>query len=134
MQSLCNELSEYNIPHTLEHGDFHDNNVLLQNGNLTLNDWGDASISHPFFSCVSALKSAQKHHPWMRTTDLQKAYLDSWKSFGNEDRLLKALKLAEKIRFFLFALRFSAVPFCKGGNQPAYRGYMAASLRDFIKN
>ncbi len=48
-QSLCEKLSNFSIPETLEHGDFHDNNVLIKDSLITVNDWGDASISHPFF-------------------------------------------------------------------------------------
>lgn len=47
---ICAELADFGIPETLNHGDFHDGNVLLRGGRVTLFDWGDASVTHPFVS------------------------------------------------------------------------------------
>jgi hypothetical protein len=59
---LCHQLSEYGIPETIEHGDFHDNNILVHEGHLIISDWGDAGISHPFFSLASCFDSAIRNH------------------------------------------------------------------------
>ena len=38
---------------TLAHGDFHTNNMVHQNGQTALIDWGDACLTHPF-TCLLA--------------------------------------------------------------------------------
>jgi hypothetical protein len=59
--ALCDRLSRYKIPETLEHTDFHDSNIFIKDGYLTIGDWGDAVISHPFFSLASYLDSASRY-------------------------------------------------------------------------
>lgn len=139
MHALCKQLSEYGIPETLEHGDFQDNNMLIDGDSLTLSDWGDASISHPFFSLASALNSAKRNHRLHdddpRYVKAQNAYLDQWGEYGTETELLEAFKLAQMIRHFVFALNLSRVkPLPHIDNVPKLDGYLANSLRDLIKS
>ncbi|HEY9660158.1 MAG TPA: phosphotransferase, partial [Allocoleopsis sp.] len=46
----CEELAAFAIPETLHHGDLHDGNIFIFNDCYRFFDWGDSSISHPFFS------------------------------------------------------------------------------------
>jgi hypothetical protein len=62
VRRLCGALADFKIPETLEHCDFHDNNVLADAKGFLINDWGDAVISHPFFSLVGFLDSAARNH------------------------------------------------------------------------
>jgi Phosphotransferase enzyme family len=50
--SLCERLSSYKIQETLDHCDFHSNNVLIATDtqHLTTIDWGETVITHPLFS------------------------------------------------------------------------------------
>ena len=45
-EQMCVELAAYGIPESLNHGDFHDGNILLKNGRITFFDWGDATVTH----------------------------------------------------------------------------------------
>ncbi len=47
IRRLCRALAGFKVPDTLEHCDFHDNNVLVKADGALINDWGDAVISHP---------------------------------------------------------------------------------------
>ena len=49
-ERICADLAAFGIPESINHGDFHDGNVLLKNGRVTFFDWGDASVTHPFVS------------------------------------------------------------------------------------
>ena len=40
------------IPETIQHDDLHDGQIFLQAGRLRFLDWGDANVSHPFYSAV----------------------------------------------------------------------------------
>ncbi len=48
--SWCEQLATFEIPQTLHHGDLHDGNIFINDGRYVFFDWGDSSISHPFFS------------------------------------------------------------------------------------
>lgn len=134
---LCTQLSEFKIPETIEHGDFHDNNVLIQQQNIFINDWGDATISHPFFSLASWLNSAERHHSLQEADPkapiLRNAYLEIWEDFASYDKLCEIFSLVKKIRHVQFTLNFSRVKMCPGMEKfKQFNGYMAQALRDFI--
>lgn len=72
--SLCEALASYNIPETLDNCDFHDGNVLIdQFQQLTLIDWGETVITHPFFSLIRCLNQAKRHYA-LKETD--KSYIE----------------------------------------------------------
>jgi hypothetical protein len=48
----CHLLSEYGIPETIEHNDFHDNNILFHKRGIIISDWGDAYLSSIFLSSI----------------------------------------------------------------------------------
>jgi len=83
---LCEALSTYEIPATIEHGDFHDNNVLVGQSNPIINDWGDAVITHPFFSLTSWVSSMRRNHLIDQENFYYSAildhYLQHWVAFG----------------------------------------------------
>jgi hypothetical protein len=47
---LCDRLAAYGIRETVQHDDLHDGQVFLGAGLHQVLDWGDACISHPFFT------------------------------------------------------------------------------------
>lgn len=137
-KNLCQSLSDLSILETLEHGDFHDNNILIENRSLTINDWADASITHPFFSCVSWFESACRHHHLNTNhssyNKLLQVYLKPWLAFHNEEKLRQALKMAWKIRPIIFVLNFRRINQCSGiESYPEYQGYIKEALQKFIE-
>jgi thiamine kinase-like enzyme len=135
---LCDRLSHYKIPETLEHTDFHDSNILIKDSHLTIGDWGDAVISHPFFSLASYLNSATRYHDLQETDEryihLQNIYLDSWLEFAAKDQLIEAFQLAKRLRPCQIALSFIRVKMCQNLNSSFnFTGYISEALRDFMK-
>ena len=55
VREACEELSAAGIPETIQHDDLHDAQVFVRDGHYLLLDWGDACISHPFFSLAVTL-------------------------------------------------------------------------------
>jgi hypothetical protein len=53
---LCDELAAYGVPETIQHDDFHDGQVYVRGGDYLLLDWGDACVSHPFFTLSVTLE------------------------------------------------------------------------------
>ena len=47
---LCEELAAYGIRETIEHDDLHDGQVFVLDDTALIMDWGDACVSHPFFT------------------------------------------------------------------------------------
>lgn len=139
LRAACDELAACGIPETLEHGDFHDNNIMLKNGAVIINDWGDASISHPFFSLSSLLESAGRNHKLLpddaRAALFTTTYLDSWAAFAPPAQLAKALALAQIIRPVQFSINYSRLA-QNAALQPAdyHAGWIAVCLRKFAES
>lgn len=131
------ELTSCGVPETLEHGDFHDNNVLWQNRQLTINDWGDASLSHPFFSLASCLESAGRNHGLKPndgiSTQLIDAYLTSWLDYADNVTLHRSLDIALQLRPIHFAVNYRRLA-KNVAYQPDdyYAGWIAKRLREFV--
>lgn len=77
---LCEDIERVGVPETLEHADFQDNNILVRDGHFFISDWGDAVISHPFFSLASFIRSAERNHSISALIkgELEQAYLQHW--------------------------------------------------------
>jgi hypothetical protein len=94
---LCAELAGCGPPVTVQHDDLHMANVYERDGRLRVLDWGDASISHPFFSLYVTfrfLESVTKlapDDPWFDR--LRDAYLEPWGP-GHEQTFALALRVA----------------------------------------
>jgi hypothetical protein len=56
VRELCDELAAYGLPETIQHDDFHDGQVFVRDGRYLLLDWGDACVSHPFFTLSVTLE------------------------------------------------------------------------------
>jgi hypothetical protein len=54
--AMCEELAGYGLPETIQHDDFHDGQVYVRDGRYLLLDWGDACVSHPFFTLAVTLE------------------------------------------------------------------------------
>ena len=50
IRDLCDRLAAYGIRETVQHDDLHDGQVFLGSGVHQVLDWGDACVSHPFFT------------------------------------------------------------------------------------
>ncbi|SCL53742.1 hypothetical protein GA0070604_2843 [Micromonospora eburnea] len=53
---LCEELAGYGLPELLQHDDLHDGQVFVRDGRHLVMDWGDACVSHPFFTLSVTLE------------------------------------------------------------------------------
>lgn len=56
VHELCAELAAYGVPETIQHDDFHDAQVFVRDGRYLFLDWGDACVSHPFFTLSVTLE------------------------------------------------------------------------------
>ena len=56
VRDLVAELASYALPETLQHDDLHDGEVFVLDGRNLVLDWGDAVVSHPFFTLAVTLE------------------------------------------------------------------------------
>jgi hypothetical protein len=81
-ERLCAELAADGLPATVQHDDLHMANLYERDGCRRMLDWGDSSISHPFFSLVVTFRfldernGLQPGDPWFAR--LRDAYLEPW--------------------------------------------------------
>ncbi len=105
---LVGELAEAGVPPTVQHDDLHHGNLYAGSEGTRVLDWGDATISHPFFSLVVTFRfleertGLQPGDPWFGR--LRDAYLEP---FGS--RLVDVFALAYKVGGFARAFGYPRV-------------------------
>jgi hypothetical protein len=55
VREACDELAAAGLPETIQHDDLHDAQIFVRDGRYLLLDWGDACVSHPFFTLAVTL-------------------------------------------------------------------------------
>jgi aminoglycoside phosphotransferase (APT) family kinase protein len=109
-EQICIDLAALGIPESLNHGDFHDGNVLLKNGRITFFDWGDANVTHPFVSLRTlfvSIEIALKLDDYSFTPEmaaLLDRYLEPWQKFASKADLITAYRLSKPVASIVKAL------------------------------
>jgi len=139
---LCEDLTHYKIPETISHCDFHENNMLLDKKTriVTIIDWGEVVLSHPFFSLSGLLWNITYFNEVMFADliykKLQSQCIAAWQDLHNEEVLIKALTIANQLNGVYAALGYerlySATEKQSEGVAPAHRGAIASCLRAFL--
>jgi hypothetical protein len=113
LDKICGQLATFSIPETLHHGDLHDGNTFLSNERYIFFDWGDSSITHPFFSLHSTYSCLTRRFKLGRDSNcfkqLRRYYLREWTEYETEERLEEAFGLAQKLSPILAVLRWLPV-------------------------
>lgn len=113
-EQICADLDSYGIPESVNHGDFHDGNVLVRDGRITFFDWGDADVTHPFVSLRTWLVSmeiALELDDYVLTpemADLLDRYLEPFEKFASKEDLRKAYSLSKPVASIVKALAWQA--------------------------
>jgi hypothetical protein len=82
-------------------------------GHYRFLDWGDSSVSHPFFSLHSAYDGLRRrfnldnHSLWLNR--LKSSYLRVWRNYASERQLESACDLAQRLSPIAAALRWLPV-------------------------
>jgi Phosphotransferase enzyme family len=100
IEELRDELAAHGIPETIQHDDFHDGQVYVREGRYLLLDWGDACVSHPFFTLAVTLGGVIQ---WglddvegsVELAPFRAAYLEPFG--GNTEELVGAAVVAQRL-------------------------------------
>jgi len=143
-EQICKDLSAFGIPDSLNHGDFHDGNVLLKNGPLknrrvTFFDWGDASVTHPFVSLRTffvSIEIALKLDDYAFTPEMSQLldrYLEAWQVYGSQEALKSAYRLSKSVASISKALAWhQTIERLDGELRKEYAWIVPEVLREFL--
>ena len=98
---LCEKLSSYAIKQSIVQPDFNDNNTLVDESShkMTMIDFGELSISHPFFSVHNFLLQMKKRHGLTendaRHLKIKDAYLSNYMHCGSKEDLREAFFMTQ---------------------------------------
>jgi hypothetical protein len=136
---ICTDFAAFGIPESVNHGDFHDGNVLLKNGRITFFDWGDASVTHPFVSLRTffvSIEIALKLDDYSFTPEmaaLLEIYLQPFQKFALREKLLIAHRLSKPVASIAKTLAWhQTISRLDGDLKDEYAWIVPEVLREFM--
>jgi aminoglycoside/choline kinase family phosphotransferase len=95
LKEMGQTLEGYPIPYSLEHGDFHANNIRIVGDQTLYFDWTDGCIAHPFFD-LGVLLDEFQDNVVVENLDqrLIDAYLSAWRDLASPHDLREAFRIA----------------------------------------
>lgn len=100
--AMAADLGRFGIPETIEHDDLNDSAVYVGDGAYRIIDWGDACVSHPFFSLSVALEGVIAWGPddvegSVDVGPFRDAYLEGFAHLASREELLAACDIALRL-------------------------------------
>ena len=139
----CKQLAQYKIPETINHCDFHDNNILLtlKTKELSIIDWGETVIGHPFFSLNTCLWNLTYFYNMkpddFQYKELQRICVSSWLDSHEERDLITAFNIANDLLGVFAALSYKRMYEATANQsktvQEEHPGSIAGCLRSFLQ-
>jgi hypothetical protein len=125
------------VPDTIQHDDLHDGQVFLRDRHYRILDWGDAVVSHPFYSMSVLERSVAytlKLKPGSReVTRLRDLYLEPFTKFASARELRASYSIAIRLGWISRALSWaSVVPDLSPAKKREERGDVPRSLGRFL--
>jgi len=135
---MCARLNSAGIPAPLHHDDFHDGNLFVQGERVIFTDWGEAAITHPFFSLVVMLRGAENSLGLApdapELAQMRDWYLDPWQDYAPPGVLREAVSLAQTIGLVNRALTWRhLIRYMPPALRPEYASAVPSYLRDFLE-
>jgi len=138
-EQICAELAAYRIPESLDHGDFHDGNILERDSRITFFDWGDASVTHPFTSLRTFFVSIEislgledyAFTPVM--AELLDIYLEPFQQFASKEELRTAYQVSKPVASVVKALAWHrTISPLEGDLRKEYAWIVPELMREFL--
>jgi hypothetical protein len=97
LEAACAELAGAGIPPALVHGDLHDGNIAVVDGQPLFFDWSDACIAHPFFDLATLIGSEDFGAAPVDPEHLRDRYLQHWTAYASLPDLRRIADLATQL-------------------------------------
>lgn len=118
IEADCRALQAYDLSETIQHDDLHDGQVFVRDGRYVFFDWGDACVSHAFFTLVVTLAVLAYRlgleHEAPELDRFRDAYLEPWTRYATRRDLEEAFPIAYRLgvlcRGLTWAMIVGAVP------------------------
>jgi hypothetical protein len=109
VEDWCERLAAYGIAETIQHDDFHDGQIFVREGRYLFFDWGDACVSHPFFTLSVTLEGVLR---WglddiddsVDIAPFRDAYLEPFERYAARSELVEATTIASRLGWISRAL------------------------------
>lgn len=141
---LCEKIAQYHIPETLCHCDFHENNMVInkKTGAISIIDWGEIAVTHPFFSLNGLLWNITYHNKIKETDDdyrkIQLQCVSPWLNQYDESSLLKIFGITHQLLGIFAALCYERMYQMTHNEsysvQQEHPGSIAGCLRTFLSD
>ncbi|HKG55605.1 MAG TPA: phosphotransferase [Anaerolineales bacterium] len=134
---MCERLTNFGIPESIHHDDFHDANIFVQgDGKIVLTDWGESAVTHPFFTLVVIMRSVDNSFNTdfsPESEQVRDMYLEYWTSYAPMEELRSIVKLAQRIGYVNRALTWKmSLDDMPEELQAQYAIAVPSYLKDFI--
>ncbi len=126
LKAACAALADLGLPDTLEHGDFHADNINVTERGPVIYDWTDGCVAHPFFSLASFSETA----PPELFERVVRAYLDEWATRFRRERVEAAFRLARPLGALHLAVSYQII---RDNTEPGARWELAGALPFWLK-
>lgn len=103
IESICNLLSKFNIKETLVNCDLNENNLIFnqKTRKISIVDWGECVISHPFFTIAGHLQSLARRYKLPLEGEalniIRQQYLSNWVDCVDKEELDEIYKNVLKL-------------------------------------
>ena len=138
-EQICVDLAACGIPESLNHGDFHDGNVLVKDGRITFFDWGDASVAHPFTSLRTFFVSIENsldlddYSFTPEMAELLDIYLEPFQSFASKEDLLRGYQVSKPVSSVVKGLAWhQGITRMEASVRQEYAWIVPELLREFL--
>jgi hypothetical protein len=139
LDEICKQLAAYGIPESINHGDFHDGNVLVKDGRITFFDWGDGDVTHPFvslrtfFVSIEIALGLEDYAFTPEMAELLDIYLEPWQKFASKDDLQSAYQLSKPVASVVKALAWhTTISRLEGDLRKEYAWIVPELMREFL--
>lgn len=99
--AACERLAAHRVPETIQNDDFTHGSIFLSAGSFRFLDWGDACVSHPFFTLTVTLRVVELVHGLapgsLEIERVRDAYLEPFTSLERRETLVSLGGTARRV-------------------------------------
>lgn len=134
VDDACARLAGLGVPETVQHDDLHDGQVFERDGRYLVFDWGDACVSHPFFSMSVTLQGViswglDDVEDAVDIAPFRDAYLQPYADVAPGDELFDGFATALRLGWVCRALSYQSYREAAGAPYPeVYAGSVGVRL------